>query len=186
MAPIATSPLIEVFLKAHKLKAIHLRVREVAVHAILPAKVVVMSDATTVLLIDNDPKYCDYYTQRLHASLSNYDVVLAATGRFGLDICARQPINCVVLEIDLPDISGFEVLAKLVARAYHPEIAVVILTRLPDPLLLDLAIKNGAQDALQKTLGSGDLLAPSILKAIRQCKSLTDSVVSPPTTANPL
>jgi two-component system KDP operon response regulator KdpE len=131
-----------------------------------------MSDATTVLLIDNDPQYRVYYALRLHASSSKYDVVEAATGRSGLDICARQPINCVVLEIDLPDMCGFEVLAKLVPRVYHPEIAVVILTRLPNPFLLDLAIKNGAQAALQKTLGSGDLLAPSILKAISTVQRL--------------
>lgn len=125
-----------------------------------------MSDATTVLLIDDDPQYRNYYAHRLHASSSNYNLVEAATGRSGLDICARQPIECVVLELDLPDISGFEVLAKLVPRAYHPEIAVIILTRLPNPFLLDLAIKNGAQAALQKTVGSGELLAPSIRKAI--------------------
>jgi two-component system KDP operon response regulator KdpE len=141
-------------------------------HAICRKSVVVMSDATTVLLIDDDPHYRDYYAQRLQASVSNYDVVQAPTGRSGLDICARQPIDCVVLEIDLPDISGFEVLAKLVPRAYHPEIAVIILTRLSNPFLLDLAIKNGAQVALQKTLGSGDLLAPSILKAISALQRL--------------
>ncbi len=131
-----------------------------------------MSDATTVLLIDDDPHYRVYYAQRLHASSSNYDVVEAVTGRSGLDICARQPIDCVVLEIDLPDMSGFEALAKLVPRAYHPEIAVIVLTRLPNPFLLDVAIKNGAQAALQKTVGSGDLLAPSILKAIAKVQTL--------------
>ena len=125
-----------------------------------------MSDATTVLLIDADPHYRDYYAQRLHASSPNYDVVHAATGRSGLDICARQPIDCVVLEIDLSDMSGFEVLAKLAPRAYRPEIAVIVLTRLPNQFLLDVAIKNGAQAALQKTVGSGDLLEQAILNAI--------------------
>ena len=135
-----------------------------------------MSDATTVLLIDDDPHYREYYALRLHASSSNYDVVEAATGRSGLDICARQPIDCVVLELDLPDMSGFEILAKLVPRAYHPEIALIILTRLPNQFLLDLAIKNGAQAALRKTLGSGDLLAPSILKAISLVQMLNRPV----------
>src|SRR5690349_25157252 len=125
-----------------------------------------MSDATTILLIDDDGHYRAYCAQRLHASSRNYDVVEAAMGQSGVDICARQPIDCVVLEIDLPDMSGFEVLAKLVPRVYHPEIAVVVLTRFPNQLLLDIAIKNGAQAALQKTVGSGDLLEPSILKAI--------------------
>jgi len=114
--------------------------------------VVVVSDATTVLLIDDDPQYREYYAQRLHSSLANYDVVEAATGRSGLDTCARQPIDCVVLEIDLPDMSGFEVLAKLVPRTYRPEIAVVVLTRFPNRFLLDLAMKNGARAAFQKTV----------------------------------
>jgi len=96
----------------------------------------------------------------------NYDVVQAATGRSGLDICARQPIDCVVLEIDLPDMSGFEVLAKLITRTYRPEIPVIVLTRFPNQFLLDLAIKNGAQAAFQKMAGSGDLLEQSIRKAI--------------------
>ena len=125
-----------------------------------------MSDATTILLVDDDPQYRDYYAQRLHASSLNYDVVQAATGRSGLDLCARQPIDCVVLEIDLPDMSGFEVLAKLVPRTYRPEIAVIVLTRLPNQFLLELAIKNGAQAAFHKTVGSGDQLEQSILKAI--------------------
>ena len=71
-----------------------------------------MSDATTILLIDDDGHYRAYCAQRLHASSRNYDVVEAATGQSGVDICARQPVDCVVLEIDLPDMSGFEVLAR--------------------------------------------------------------------------
>jgi DNA-binding NarL/FixJ family response regulator len=138
--------------------------------------VVVVSDATTVLLIEDDPQYREYYAQRLHSSLANYDVVEAATGRSGLDTCARQPIDCVVLEIDLPDMSGFEVLAKLVPRTYRPEIAVVVLTRLPNRFLLDLAMKNGARAAFQKTVGIGDLLEESILKAIATVQRLNGLV----------
>jgi two-component system KDP operon response regulator KdpE len=131
-----------------------------------------MSDATTMLLIDDDPQYCEYYAQRLHASSTHYDVIEAATGRSGLDICARQPIDCVVLEIDLPDMSGFEVLAKLVPRTYRPEIAVIVLTRLPNQFLRDLALKNGAQAALQKAAGVGNLLDQHILKAIAKVQLL--------------
>jgi len=68
--------------------------------------------------------------------------------------------------------SGFEVLAKLVPRTYRPEIAVVVLTRLPNRFLLDLAMKNGARAAFQKTVGIGDLLEESILKAIATVQRL--------------
>ena len=131
-----------------------------------------MSDATTILLIDNDPQYRDYYAYRLLASSTHYNVVIAATGQSGLQICARQPVSCVVLEIDLPDMSGFEVLAKLVPRAYRPEIAVIVLTRLSSDLLLDLAIRNGAQTAYFKTITSGDILDKIILKAVSTVQRL--------------
>jgi DNA-binding NarL/FixJ family response regulator len=125
-----------------------------------------MSDATSILLIDANHKDRDYYAQRLRISSPDYDVVHATTGQSGLDLCARQPIDCVILEIDLPDMSGFEVLAKLVPHARHPEIAVIVLTGLYNPFLLELAIKNGAHAALHKSMTCGDILDTAILKAI--------------------
>ena len=77
-----------------------------------------------------------------------------------------------MLQIDLPGMSDFEVLAKLVPRTYRPEIAVIVLTRLPNQFLFDLAIKNGAQAAFQKGAGNGDLPEQSILKAISTVKRL--------------
>jgi PleD family two-component response regulator len=82
----------------------------------------------------------------------------------------------VVLEIDLPDMSGFEVLAKLVPWTYRREIAVIILTRLPNQFLLDLTIKNGAQAAFQKRPGAGPLVEHSILKAISSVQALNGLV----------
>jgi DNA-binding NarL/FixJ family response regulator len=125
-----------------------------------------MSDATSILLIDANHKDRDYYAQRLRISSPDYDVVHATTGQSGLDLCARQPIDCVILEIDLPDMSGFEVLAKLVPRVHHPEIAVIVLSGIPNQFLLELALKNGAQAAFMKNMTSGDILDTAILKAI--------------------
>lgn len=124
------------------------------------------SGAITVLLIDGNQQDRDCFTRRLRVYSPDYDVVQATSGKSGLDCCARQPIDCVILEIDLPDMSGFEVLAKLVPRVYRPEIAVIVLTGLTNPYLLELAIKNGAQAAFCKNMASGDKLDLAILKAI--------------------
>ena len=129
-----------------------------------------MSDAISILLIDGNLRDREYYAWRLGASQLRYEFVHAATGRAGLDHCARQPIDCVVLELDLPDMPGFEVLAKLARSACHPEMAVVVLTGLPNPYLLELALKNGAQAALQKMTPSGHMLERSILNAIAGVK----------------
>jgi PleD family two-component response regulator len=127
-----------------------------------------LSDAISILLIDGNHQERDYYAQRLRLSSADYNIVQAVSGQSGLDMCSRQSIDCVVLEFDLPDMSGFEVLAKLVPIARRPEIAVVIHTGLPNSYLLDLALKNGAQAALHKT--SGDVLEQTVLKAIATVK----------------
>ena len=125
-----------------------------------------MSDSLQILLIDANTEDREYYAHRLQTSSPDYIVTEAATGRFGLALCKQKLPDCVVLELDLPDMSGFEILIKLVPIARKPEVGVIILTRLSTPLLLEAAIKNGAHAALRKGMGSGDLLDKHILKAI--------------------
>jgi DNA-binding NarL/FixJ family response regulator len=125
-----------------------------------------MLNAPRILLIDGKQEDRDYYAQLLRISSPGFVVFHVMTGQAGLALCQRQPIDCVVLEIDLPDMSGFEVLLKLIPRVQHPEIAAVILTRLANPHLLQAAIKNGAQAALYKGMTSGDILNKAVLNAI--------------------
>jgi DNA-binding response OmpR family regulator len=120
----------------------------------------------TILLIDGYHHDRSYYAQRLWDTSPGYNVMEAATGRMGLDLFQSQSIDCVVLELDLPDMSGFEVLLTLVPLARQPEIAVIFLTRLTNPHLHKVGVQNGAQAYLRKTFTSGDLLDNAILKAI--------------------
>jgi DNA-binding NarL/FixJ family response regulator len=132
-----------------------------------------MSDALSVLFIDGNHHDCLTYVRFLQSSLTRYEVVQAATGRMGLQLCARQPFDCVVLEIDLSDMSGFEVLTKLVPSPGRPDIAVVVVTILHNPFLLELAIKNGAQAAFHKTMGEEIIVEKAIAKAISTVKERT-------------
>lgn len=125
-----------------------------------------MSDTKSILFIDGHDQDRWYYVHRLKLTSQDYLIFEAATGQAGLDLCSSHSIDCVILEIDLPDMSGFEVLAKLVPIANHPELPVIMLTRLSNPDLLDLAKKNGAQVGLRKLGTSGDILDQTILKAI--------------------
>ena len=62
-------------------------------------------------------------------SSPDYVVLEAETGKAGLSLCRSQRVDCVLVELTLPDMSGFEVLIHLVPRARQPEIAVIVLTR---------------------------------------------------------
>jgi DNA-binding NarL/FixJ family response regulator len=125
-----------------------------------------MPDSSRILLIDGNPNDRDYYAHRLEASFPDCVVVHATTGLAGNALCKEHSPDCVVLELDLPDISGFEVLLKLVLRVYCPEIAVVVLTGNYSLDLLEAAITNGAQAALFKSMASGDILEKAVLKAM--------------------
>jgi DNA-binding NarL/FixJ family response regulator len=96
----------------------------------------------------------------------DYEIVEAADGQSGLDVCQSRRIDCVVLEIDLPDRSGFEVLMNLVPRANKPRIAVIVLTQHTHRGLPELAMKNGAYAYLVKQHTTGEDLDRAIQRAV--------------------
>jgi len=77
-----------------------------------------------------------------------------------------QSIDCVILELALEDMSGFEVLIKLVPIARQPQISVVVLTVVTTPGFLEVAKMNGAFATLHKDITSGDDLDKVVLKAM--------------------
>lgn len=125
-----------------------------------------VSPTITILLIDSHKEDREYWAQRLHTSSPEYVVLEAETGKAGLAICQSHRIDCVLVELSLPDMSGFQVLINLVPRARLPEIAVIFLTRQALYPMGDLARSNGAQAYLVKSQISGDNLDWAIQKAI--------------------
>ena len=121
---------------------------------------------TTVLLIDPHKEDREYWTQHLNISSPEYVVLEAETGNAGLLICRLQRVDCVLVELSLPDMSGFQVLINLVPQVRHPEIAVIVFTRHALFPMGDLAMKNGAQEYLVKSHISGENLDAAIQKAI--------------------
>ncbi|MGB7658978.1 MAG: response regulator, partial [Pseudolabrys sp.] len=56
------------------------------------------------------------------------EIETAGTGRGALDTLRRQPADCVVLDLRLPDMTGFEVLEELAADERLSEVPVVVFT----------------------------------------------------------
>lgn len=119
-----------------------------------------------MLFIDGHDIDRHYYAQRLKAACPDLLIYEAASGKTGLELYYANLIDCVVLELGLPDMSGFEVLAKLVPVARAPEVPVIVLTKLTSLALLQVARLNGAQAILQKDTASGDDLEKAVLKAM--------------------
>jgi HAMP domain-containing protein/CheY-like chemotaxis protein/signal transduction histidine kinase len=56
------------------------------------------------------------------------DVVIAATGNEALELVTRKPFDCVVLDLRLPDMSGFDVLERFRDTAEIVDLPIVVFT----------------------------------------------------------
>src|ERR1041385_7282434 len=93
---------------------------------------------TRVLFIDGNANDRALYVGGLQQSSPDYQIIEATDGQSGLAIHRSLRIDCVVTELDLPDLSGFEVLMRLNPIVTRPIVPVVALTRLARRGLWDL------------------------------------------------
>jgi DNA-binding NarL/FixJ family response regulator len=119
-----------------------------------------------VLLIDSSKKQRTFWADQLKSCSSEYEILEAADGQSGLDLCRSRHIDCVVLELSLPDQSGFSTLVELVPAATRPQIAVVVLTLITHRGVWDLAKQSGAYTCLHKDPTKGEDLDKAIQRAV--------------------
>src|SRR6185295_6676913 len=84
----------------------------------------------TVLFIDGSTNQRTHWADQLQRSSPDYQIVEAEDRESGLALCQSQRIDCVVLDLALPEQSGFRLLAELVQLASRPQVAVVVLTKM--------------------------------------------------------
>ena len=129
------------------------------------------STSTTVLHIDDNEAHRTYWSGVLKNFSSNYIVLEASDGMSGVVICRNRAVDCVLLDLDMPE-SGFKTLLELIPNRKRPQVAVVILTHLIHPFLRDMAKDNGAQGWLVKQHTSADELHTTIQQAVTVVKSI--------------
>ena len=66
---------------------------------------------THVLVVDDVPAMAEQYAYDLKR-VGKYNAIVAAGGDEALDLLAREPIDCLVLDLEMPGIDGFEVLRR--------------------------------------------------------------------------
>ncbi|MCU0880025.1 MAG: response regulator [Pirellulaceae bacterium] len=113
-----------------------------------------MTDAPRVLVIEDEQEIRRFLRVSLRAH--DFDVSESETGRDGLLAASSQPPDVVLLDLGLPDISGFEVIAELRGWSRVPIIVLSARGQEADKIA---ALDAGADDYLTKPFGIGELLA---------------------------
>jgi len=102
----------------------------------------------SVLMIEDDPSIAEMY--RVQLEHDGYQVSVAATAEVALNALSEEAPDIVLLDLLLPDRSGFEMLASLNERfPNHPP--VVILSNYGEPSMIDRGRSLGAVEYLVKS-----------------------------------
>jgi DNA-binding response OmpR family regulator len=115
-----------------------------------------MSHQSRLLVVDDDPNNC----KLLKAVLAphGYAVSTAKSGREALDVIAAEPPDLVLLDIVMPELSGYEVCRTLRDGAATRALPVIMLTSSGDQDKVR-AIEAGADDFIGRPFDQMELLA---------------------------
>jgi CheY-like chemotaxis protein len=101
-----------------------------------------------VLIVDDEPDHVDMY--QLALELAGFRVVAAYTGMQGVELARALRPHATVLDLRLPDISGWDVLVRLKSDERTREIPVVLLTAAATSTLPEEAARAGCAACLTK------------------------------------
>jgi len=87
---------------------------------------------------------------RTYFEFCGYEVLSTAWGRDVLEICRESPPDLVILDVQLPDIDGYEVYQELSEAQPTSHIPVIFLTKVVDDDLRATSREMGALDYISK------------------------------------
>ena len=102
----------------------------------------------TLLLVDDSEPNRDMLARRLERL--GYHVLLAEDGRQALDVLAATPIDLVLLDVMMPVMDGYEVLARRRADPRLRDVPFIVISALDELASVVRCIEMGAEDYLPK------------------------------------
>lgn len=101
-----------------------------------------------ILIVDDEPFNVDYLEQELDDL--GYQTISASNGQEALDIIRAETPDLVLLDIMMPVMDGFAVLAHMKADTVLRDIPVIIISAMSDLQSVVKGIEQGAEDYLPK------------------------------------
>jgi DNA-binding response OmpR family regulator len=131
-----------------------------------------MADST-VLVVDDEPRILQFLEENLRAD--DFSVLTASRGEEAIDVLRRAHPDIVVLDVVLPDMSGYDVCRRLrsgdaVVDPWDPDVPIIMLSAKAEPTDRIRGLERGADDYLTKPFHYPELLAriAALLKRVRR------------------
>ena len=111
----------------------------------------------TILLVDDEPVNLAALTNYL--ADCGFQILVAQTGKAGLDIARRTPSDLILLDVRLPGIDGFEVCRRLKADTRTRAIPVIFMTIVTEAEDKVRGFEAGGVDYIAKPFQLAEVLA---------------------------
>ena len=117
----------------------------------------VPASGSTILVVDDNEANRDLLSRRLRRG--GHRVEVAEDGVRALELLAAAPFDLVMLDIMMPGMNGYEVLARLKADPALCHVPVIMITAVDDEASIVRCIEMGAEDYMPKPFN------PALLRA---------------------
>ena len=108
-----------------------------------------------ILVVDDDISLLDTLNKGL--SLRGYQCKTAMSATIALELLNKDLFDTMIIDIVLPDMSGFEITTK--AKKIRPDMTIIIMTGYIDEFSYEDAIESGASDFIKKPFSVKELIA---------------------------
>jgi two-component system, NtrC family, nitrogen regulation response regulator NtrX len=102
---------------------------------------------TTVLIVDDVAPMAEQYAYDLQR-IGGYDTLVAAAGSDALELLRREPVDCIILDLEMPGMDGFAVLRAM--REREIDVPVIVYTGTGNYDRCIQAIRHGAYSFVDK------------------------------------
>jgi len=135
-------------------------------------KMALVRTPAKILVVDDTPKNVKLLADLL--TVKGYAVVTAASGREALDQVEAERPDMVLLDVVMPEMSGYEVCRKIRENSATEILPVVMVTALDPSEERVKGLEAGADDFLTKPINQAELLAR--VRSLLRIKELYDTV----------
>jgi two-component system, OmpR family, response regulator AdeR len=113
-----------------------------------------MEKRITVLVVDDEKLLLELYRRMFEPE--GYRVLLVDNATAALDLFNKQRPDIVILDIKMPGMNGYEMLARL---RQSSDVPVIMVTAVNEPKAISESLGLGADDFLRKPFSRVELLA---------------------------
>lgn len=102
-----------------------------------------------ILAVDDSPTYLHVLAEELRSE--SYEVIAASSGREALQLLEVQAVDCILMDLRMPDLSGQETCQIIKRRPEWRNIPLVILTSVEESQAMVEGMNAGADDYIPKS-----------------------------------